>query len=171
MWLPCVSYITCIINSNFTPPGAKKLILISLLVLCSKSKFVSSGCQLTFVTEALLGQSIQTSSGEEFVSLCTSCKLFFISFSMSFFFFFPLMPKLYASFSLIFFFSNLSLYIVGVNTWKLLWNLKHLLKIIFCQLYKRKKCWFFKELKLLQKFFHLEVFDTATLRDTLSQIP
>lgn len=169
MWLPCVSYITCIINSNFTPPGAKKLILISLLVLCSKSKFVSSGCQLTFVTEALLGQSIQTSSGEEFVSLCTSCKLFFISFSMSFFF--SSNAEIVCIFFFDIFFSNLSLYIVGVNTLKLLWNLKHLLKIIFCQLYKRKKCWFFKELKLLQKFFHLEVFDTATLRDTLSQIP
>lgn len=169
MWLSCGSYITCIINSNFTPPGAKKLILISLLVLCSKSKFVSSGCQLTFVTEALLGQSIQTSSGEEFVSLCTSCKLFFISFSMSFFF--SSNAEIVCIFFFDIFFSNLSLYIVGVNTLKLLWNLKHLLKIIFCQLYKRKKCWFFKELKLLQKFFHLEVFDTATLRDTLSQIP
>lgn len=74
MWLPCVSYITCIINSNFTSPGAKKLILINLLSLCSKSKFVNSGCQSAFISEALLGQSINTSSEEEFVIFCPTCK-------------------------------------------------------------------------------------------------
>lgn len=67
---PFVSCIMCVINSNFMQLREEKLIM--LLNLLSTSKVCKFSCWQTFITKILFGKNVQTPTGEESASLCTS---------------------------------------------------------------------------------------------------